>query len=85
METEYSISGVYQDCNLLDNLKSCSICLENLNENEGTKAYVCSHLYHRECINNWNGSCPECRANRLPTSLTIINLPSSEINSNTEF
>jgi len=87
MGTNCSISGVYQHCNILENqnnLKLCSICLENLNENEGTKAYVCSHLYHRECINNWRGNCPMCRANRLPTSLRIINLPSSDINSNTE-
>lgn len=87
MGTKFSMSYVYQQCNILENqnnLKLCSICLENFNENEGTKAYVCSHLYHRECINNWRGNCPMCRANRLPTSLRIINLPSRDINYNTE-
>jgi hypothetical protein len=73
METEYSISGVYQHPNILDNLELCSICLEHLNENEDTKPYQCTHLYHSNCINNWYGNCPTCRAEKSSTTLTNNN------------
>jgi|UniRef100_A0A6C0CYZ7 hypothetical protein len=76
METEYSISGVYQHPNILENqnnLELCSICLEYLNENEDTKPYQCTHLYHSNCINNWHGNCPTCRAEKSSTTLTNNN------------
>ena len=75
MGTEYSISGVYQHRNLLEDqnsLEFCSICLEHLNPNEGIKIYQCTHLHHPNCINNWNGNCPYCRSQRLPSTLRII-------------
>jgi hypothetical protein len=87
MGTKFSMSYVYQQCNILENqnnLKVCSICLENLNENEGTKEYQCTHLYHSNCINNWNGSCPTCRAQRLPSTLRIITNYSTNNNSTNE-
>ena len=76
METEYSISGVYQHPNILENqnnLELCSICLEHLNENEDTKPYQCTHLYHSNCINNWHWNCPTCRAEKSSTTLTNNN------------
>ena len=85
MRTDYSIPCVYQHNNILEspnNLKLCSICLENINEDDAIKVYVCNHLYHRQCITNWNGNCPDCRSARLPfprwrNDVTITNeLPS---------
>lgn len=74
MGTNNPLPGVYQHCNYLENqnnLKLCSICLEHLNPNEGIKIYHCTHLYHTNCINNWNGNCPDCRSQRLPSTLGI--------------
>ena len=76
MGTTCSILTLYQECNILENqndLTLCSICLEHLNQNEGIKTYQCTHLYHRECINNWNGNCPTCRAEKISTTLTNNN------------
>ena len=58
----------------------CSICLEPLDE--GIKLYNCVHLYHDNCINSWNGTCPVCRGQRLPSTLTIINNNSNQTNNN---
>ena len=47
--------------------KTCSICLEDLNNNYVT--LPCSHNYHEDCIMTWFGkqnryiSCPQCRMN----------------------
>lgn len=43
----------------------CCICLENLEEGEGTTRLPCSHLFHSACITTWmqtNSVCPLCRA-----------------------
>lgn len=75
MGTNSPLPGVYQHCNYLENqnnLKLCSICLEKLNENEGIKIFQCTHLYHPNCINNWKGNCPDCRSQRLPSTLRRI-------------
>jgi hypothetical protein len=76
MGTTCSMSDVYQQCNILENQNSfelCSICLECVNENEGTKAYRCKHLYHANCSNKWHGNCPTCRAEKISTTLTNNN------------
>lgn len=48
-----------------DNNRICSICLTTIEENEMDTKWICRHRYHRECITNWNGSCPECRCSHL--------------------
>jgi hypothetical protein len=44
----------------------CSICQEELNEENCGKLYECSHSFHADCIKQWfltkeNISCPCCR------------------------
>lgn len=74
-------SSTYLNLENQNNLELCSICFECVNVNEGTKAYTCKHLYHANCINNWNGNCPTCRAQRLTSTLRIITNSSSDNNS----
>jgi len=44
----------------------CSICLEDYsNPDIKVNKLPCSHLYHKDCIQEWlhdNDSCPECRS-----------------------
>lgn len=42
----------------------CSICFEKLNTNDKINIFNCKHKHHKKCIKKWNGSCPNCRANR---------------------
>jgi len=44
-------------------LINCSICLENVNDND-KKSLNCNHNFHRTCINTWlreQNNCPLCR------------------------
>jgi len=47
------------------NSHCCSICLENIYFVEEEKIFSCNHYFHEKCIKTWNGSCPNCRANRI--------------------
>ncbi len=45
---------------------SCSICLQNFNDNETLKLLNCNHKFHKNCIDEWikiNKNCPICREN----------------------
>ena len=45
------------------NYKECVICLENMKYNEDLIMINCSHIYHKECIQQWlnrNSICPLC-------------------------
>jgi len=46
----------------------CSICLSKFKKNEIISKLICSHYYHKKCIDNWfnigtNKMCPLCRNN----------------------
>jgi len=46
-----------------DTGKSCSICLENIFDND-LQLLPCAHAFHRRCIARWTHeqmNCPECR------------------------
>ncbi|CCD61945.1 E3 ubiquitin-protein ligase trul-1 [Caenorhabditis elegans] len=43
---------------------SCSICFEDLKQNDKISAIVCGHIYHHGCISQWIATkrqCPSCR------------------------
>jgi len=47
------------------NKKQCSICLEELDENnQNNETLICNHVFHEKCITEWfkySNSCPNCR------------------------
>ncbi|MCB9229863.1 MAG: ankyrin repeat domain-containing protein [Deltaproteobacteria bacterium] len=41
---------------------TCSICLEEVDEYcEDVWITPCDHKFHRSCLENWKGNCPNCR------------------------
>ncbi len=44
---------------------TCAICLENIKQNKLYKKLKCSHMFHKECVDEWflisSSSCPLCR------------------------
>lgn len=43
---------------------TCSICLEDYNDNDIVGKLICGHVFHEDCIGNWeskNDTCPLCR------------------------
>ena len=40
---------------------TCSICLDKIEDHKGYKKFNCEHIHHKECIDSWNGNCPICR------------------------
>ena len=43
----------------------CSICLEQFIVNDKVNKLTCSHIFHKNCLDNWiqNNNCPLCRKN----------------------
>ena len=47
-----------------EHLDDCSICLENIINEEHKTITSCKHIFHEECMAKWilqNNSCPLCR------------------------
>ena len=45
----------------------CAICLDALESKSScTCAFKCDHMFHKNCIAKWHGTCPVCRAPRCP-------------------
>jgi hypothetical protein len=47
---------------------SCPVCLNDLALGEEARQLPCSHLFHKQCVDEWlkvNASCPTCRASIL--------------------
>jgi len=52
----------------------CSICLNNLDEEQTYTLEACSHRFHTKCIINWfrnSSSCPCCRNNTYEAANNI--------------
>ena len=52
--------------NIEEHLDDCSICLENIINEETKQITSCNHTFHEECMAKWmslNHSCPLCRKN----------------------
>ena len=48
--------------------QECSICIDKFKEGEYKRDLVCSHTYHKKCIDKWlkkELSCPQCRCSEL--------------------
>ena len=52
-------------------MESCSICFEDINENDKKKT-KCNHVYHEKCIDKWfsiNHQCPLCRKSKFDKTM----------------
>lgn len=72
----------YSDINFSE---TCSICLEEFQDNPIIRLLPCNHYFHVECIDPWlisHGTCPLCKSNIVElletknsiTDITIIRL-----------
>lgn len=56
-------------------VEQCSICMEEMTTGSHVTGMPCSHMFHRECIQEWlkrSNTCPICRY-RLPTRTELPN------------
>lgn len=53
---------------------SCSICYEVIDDNQYIDSFICKHLFHNKCMNNWleiklnrkeDPTCPMCRQQKV--------------------
>jgi hypothetical protein len=44
-------------------MEICAVCLDEIQINK--YIFKCTHSYHANCIKQWYGNCPVCRADRL--------------------
>ena len=54
----------------------CSICVTDIEENQGRYTTRCGHSYHLECILPWfarKTSCPICRENDIKNPISLNN------------
>ena len=62
-----------EQINLKEEDDICSICLHTLDENKRYSKFTCNHFFHKNCINQWSGSCPLCRQNIVILTNNIVN------------
>lgn len=58
--------------------ENCSICLSMLKESEYHTKWICSHRFHKECIDSWEASCPICRCSQKLLTSTFYNYVEDE-------
>ncbi len=51
--------------NIMEETNDCAICFNSIDINNSYQKWNCSHLFHRNCIENWNNGCPTCRNQNL--------------------
>jgi len=86
-----SVGGTEVSYRVNDSEILCSICLEEMDEEEGNLITVsgCSHTFHKDCIAKWkkmSRKCPCCRGELSdeigPTLSKLQNLPAEEVPQN---
>ncbi|GKC71237.1 zinc finger, RING/FYVE/PHD-type containing protein [Tanacetum coccineum] len=59
-----------KDIKLGQHVLECAVCLNEFRDHEALRLLPeCSHVFHRECIDEWLGlhvTCPVCRASLVP-------------------
>jgi len=43
---------------------SCTICLDDLKENDQIRIFGCGHKFHKKCVDDWlllKNLCPNCK------------------------
>jgi len=72
----------FNDENVEDHVKICSICRESLTTDLSyRKIKRCGHVFHAACIEQWlndHQQCPECRQNVIPSEMNSSTTSSSE-------
>lgn len=59
-----------------EDIKRCSVCLEDFEPKEEVMMTPCDHMFHEECIVPWaksHGQCPVCRHtlfDQLPSNIS---------------
>jgi hypothetical protein len=76
-ETEFSeLETIEYDIDKYKDQKSCSICIETYNQDDGLIKLKCNHIFHNDCIKPWLTSkstkCPVCRRDQRDTFMTSI-------------
>ncbi len=65
-ESDRIISKAARKHEIISNETQCTICMDNLNNNDQViKTLPCTHAFHTACINTWlkqNPTCPVCRS-----------------------
>nr|POE47309.1 polyubiquitin [Quercus suber] len=52
----------------LQELPTCPVCLERMDETTGLLTILCQHVFHCACLEKWRGSgCPVCRYTHSPS------------------
>ena len=53
-------------------VETCSICLNDMiDETSICRKYKCNHYFHKNCIHDWTGNCPLCRAIVKPQNFSL--------------
>ena len=51
---------------IMNSEECCSICLCEMKDDKYVcQKYKCNHSFHKNCISDWHGTCPLCRANEI--------------------
>jgi Ring finger domain len=62
---------------LTDDVISCSVCLETINDVDIHRTDACQHTFHKPCLDKWlesHNTCPECRIVIFETHAHIFHL-----------